>query len=587
MAIRIHAAVLVLCFSICGQLAGEAAPPSGSDALVPSAESDARQKLVEAREALTGKAKKTALARQILSDLAEHRASDLEPTDRCYLYVYLGYLEDLAGRREGAIGWYRRALPLEGPRIEGVRGVAELGMTKPITWIRHLDSHRKPPRGDRGKPAVVQRIGGAVLTSEQPLDLAEPRMNLSKEERRENFEVLCEVIDRSYSFFDHKDIDWPEVCARYRSRVEAVETDADYYRLLYDLVGELKDAHSWLQNYRQNVLLPKHSPPLATRRVEGKAVVTEVDEDSEPFALGLRRGSIIDQVDGLPPLQKVEQLRPVLFTCSSERAFLARAYWRLLHGERDSTVRVTFRPQPGDDPVTVELKRTDPAMWATHRPTFPVEKGKSVWSGVHPSGYGYIRILSFVARDELADEFDRALEKLRDTPALVIDVRDNPGGSGQSQRTIVGRFITARTLVNTGGQKNGPGHDDFREHSTYFEPKGGWQYTRPIALLTNAITGSATDLFVCRLTSTGRPIHLGTTSHGNLSGVSVYATLPCGLVVRVSTGYVANSDGRVIEVNGTEPQIRAEPTIDDVIAGTDSVLDRAVGALRDVKPWNS
>jgi len=43
----------------------------------------------------------------------------------------------------------------------------------------------------------------------------------------------------------------------------------------------------------------------------------------------------------------------------------------------------------------------------------------------------------------------------------------------------------------------------------------------------------------------------------------------------------------VIEVNGTEPQIRAEPTIDDVIAGTDSVLDRAVGALRDVKPWNS
>ena len=43
-------------------------------------------------------------------------------------------------------------------------------------------------------------------------------------------------------------------------------------------------------------------------------------------------------------------------------------------------------------------------------------------------------------------------------------------------------------------------------------------------------------------------------------------------------------NGRVIEANGNEPQIHAEPTVKDVIDGTDSVLDRAVQAVREPKP---
>ncbi|GAG03241.1 unnamed protein product, partial [marine sediment metagenome] len=68
--------------------------------------------------------------------------------------------------------------------------------------------------------------------------------------------------------------------------------------------------------------------------------------------------------------------------------------------------------------------------------------------------------------------------------------------------------------------------------------------------------------------------------HGNLTGVGAYVVLPCNLVVRVSNGYVCDARGRIIEANGNVPQIHAEPTIADIVNGTDSVLERAVQALQ-------
>jgi len=213
-------------------------------------------------------------------------------------------------------------------------------------------------------------------------------------------------------------------------------------------------------------------------------------------------------------------------------------------------------------------------------PDFPVTKKKFIWYGIHPSGYGYIRILSFNGRMEIADEFDIALERLKNTPGLVIDIRENTGGFGTAQPRIVGRFLSRRTRVAVSYKKSGPEHADFAKRDTYFNPSGDWQYTKPVALLINSITGSAADLFACYMTSTGRPITVGATTHGNLTGVGVYVVLPCNLVVRVSNGYVCDASGKIIEGNGNVPQIHAELTIADVINGTDSVLERAVQSLR-------
>jgi C-terminal processing protease CtpA/Prc len=77
------------------------------------------------------------------------------------------------------------------------------------------------------------------------------------------------------------------------------------------------------------------------------------------------------------------------------------------------------------------------------------------------------------------------------------------------------------------------------------------------------------------LISTGKVLTIGSPTHGNLSGEEVYAVLPCGLVMRISNAYICDAKGRIIERNGNIPDIYAESSIQDIIAGRDAVLERA------------
>jgi C-terminal processing protease CtpA/Prc len=441
---------------------------------------------------------------------------------------------------------------------------------------------------DKSKPewekSIIEHVGKGCVSRDKPKPGEfSPNMDLSKAERIENFDILWEAIDKYYSFFEHKKIDWQEVRARYRPKVEAVRTTKEFYNLLYQFVRELKDFHSWIDNYEEDLTLPESCPQLSTRLIERKAVVTEVDKDSEAYKEGIRRGSIILEVSGLKAEEKVESLRPQIRMYSSERAFLENAYRQILHGKKGSKVKLRFLPQDGKSPKTAVLTRVQSKSERPKEPNFRVDKGNFIWYGTHPSGLGYIRILSFNGRLEIADEFDLALEKLKDTPGLIIDIRENTGGFGTAQERIIGRFITQRTKVDIAYTKNGAGHKDFKKEETYFVPTGDWQYTRPIALLMNAITGSACDLFACRMISTGKPVTIGATTGGNLTGQGVYVVLPCNLVVRVSNGYICDASGRIIEGNGNVPQIPIEPTIDDIVNGNDPVLMQAVQTLRQVR----
>src|SRR5262245_33614776 len=124
------------------------------------------------------------------------------------------------------------------------------------------------------------------VTDQRPTGLT-PASNLSPGERRENFEALWGIIDSSYAHFTLKAIDWNEIGRTYRGRLDAVRGDDDFYLLLYQLVNELKDTHSWLDNYR--------IPPLGN--------VAEMPIDmfhGKPFAVaGPKAGWEVLAVDGI------------------------------------------------------------------------------------------------------------------------------------------------------------------------------------------------------------------------------------------------------------------------------------------------
>ncbi len=102
------------------------------------------RKLAAARQALTGPRKDIAAARSLLLDLLEKDKATLTHGSLCYVYVYLGYLEDRATNRDLAVDWYQQALQIE-DTDDGIRDCASIGLHRPLTWIRHLDPGTPPP----------------------------------------------------------------------------------------------------------------------------------------------------------------------------------------------------------------------------------------------------------------------------------------------------------------------------------------------------------------------------------------------------------------------------------------------------------
>ncbi|MGP8199131.1 MAG: protein kinase domain-containing protein [Limisphaerales bacterium] len=409
-----------------------------------------------------------------------------------------------------------------------------------------------------------------------------PAQMLSAKEQRENFDFLCQAIDETYASFELKTIDWGQVRRRYEERLDPAANADQFYRLLFQLVNELKDTHSWLQNYHP--AFPASGPELTVDLFEGKPFIVAVNADSEAAGLGVKPGSEVLEVDGLSVEDKLKQLRLGLRACSSERAFRREACRYLLAGERGTTVDLKLR-LPDGHAQTFALRRmtgvSDPPRQTC---SFDLKEQRFVQFGRHPSGLGYIRITSFDGHEVVPQEFDQALEALRTAPGLILDIRDNPGGYGQPH--IVGRLLQRPTLCAISFIKNGPAHGALKRQDDILEPTGTWQYRGPIALLVNDVTGSAADLFACYLRSAKRVVTVGSTTHGNLSGVAAFAVLPCGLVVRISNGYICDAGGKPIEGNGNAPDVNVAPTISDFLAGRDPVLEKAVALVREKSQRN-
>src|ERR1035437_5732586 len=186
---------------------------------------------------------------------------------------------------------------------------------------------------------------------------------------------------------------------------------------------------------------------------------------------------------------------------------------------------------------------------------------------------GYIYYGSFA--DFFSDaNMAYALNSFSGCHALIIDVRDNGGGSLDYSKQMASYFFKKTTVTGYIRHKTGDGHSDFSspvEIVTPAHPTIQWQ--RPVAILTNRMSFSATNDFVNRMKQAPNAIIVGDKTGGG-GGLPLSSELPNGWLVRFSSSPMYNTAMENTEF-GIDP-ISVDLSAADQAKGVDTIIESAI-----------
>ena len=171
-----------------------------------------------------------------------------------------------------------------------------------------------------------------------------------------------------------------------------------------------------------------------------------------------------------------------------------------------------------------------------------------------PYKIGYIRLVQF--NEPTADELSKALDELQKQgmQALVLDLRNNPGGLLNSAVDVCALFLPPNTkVVSTQGRVASQQHD----YSTSGAKKERPSF--PMVVLINEGSASGAEIVAGALKDLHRAVLVGETTFGKGSVQNVMQ-LPDGSAVRFTTAKYYTPSKQVVQGNGVTPNIRVAMT---------------------------
>ncbi|MCD8309901.1 MAG: S41 family peptidase [Prevotellaceae bacterium] len=186
---------------------------------------------------------------------------------------------------------------------------------------------------------------------------------------------------------------------------------------------------------------------------------------------------------------------------------------------------------------------------------------------------GYMRYDSFT--DAIGNgNLDEILSYLAICNGLIVDVRSNGGGTVTNATRIAARFTNEKTLTGYIQYKTGTGHSDFSDpYPIYLEPSEGVRWQKPVVVLMNRRSYSATNDFVNEMSCLPQVTLMGDTSGGG-SGLPFTSELPNGWSVRFSASPHLNVNKEQIEW-GIDPDIKVDMDTLDAFNNIDTIIETA------------
>ncbi|MEM0927862.1 MAG: S41 family peptidase [Pseudomonadota bacterium] len=249
-------------------------------------------------------------------------------------------------------------------------------------------------------------------------------------------------------------------------------------------------------------------------------VISPID-DTPADRAGIEPGDLIFEIDG-----------ESVFGMSLNEATA------LMKGERGTSVTLRVAREDVSEPLEFEIVRDIIVV-------------NPIASRVERERFGYVRLASFTQQTE-----GKMLEAIRDLEretgdldGIVLDLRSNPGGLLDQAVAVSDAFLDGGEIVSTRGRRQ---KDSMRELGERGDVLDG----RPIVVLVNGGSASASEIVAGALQDRNRALILGTKTFGK---GSVQTILPLDRgragALRLTTARYYTPSGRSIQAQGIVPDI--------------------------------
>lgn len=406
-----------------------------------------------------------------------------------------------------------------------------------------------------------------------------------------------------YCYWDIKKeqfgVDWQQVIATARNKINENTTDGQFEAILTQIASSLHDGHvNYIYSKNQVYYVPIDVKPLGS-----DYYISAVDsEDFFPTTPDLNPGDKLISINGIAIDEYIKDRSHYVSgsTANSIASYAASSINSLPKFKKapQTTMVITV-----EDYLTKQVKKIE-LPWLIYNRNFKAQSSSSadvVQAKILPGNIGVLTLTKMHHDDGMAAHIaaiKQAMVSLKNTDALIVDVRNNGGGWGEIGDTVVGHLIKKPVRRYQIQLKNSmqvifsrpelvdiftnidPNNDTYSEwQDVMIAPIGNQNgqpfYSKPAYVLTNERCFSACDTFVDSFSSNKIGLVLGTQSGGG-TGYPLWIDLPYNFGnfrFSVLRGY-SNHD-HFLEGTGTIPDVYIQNTPHDLYNKVDGELLRA------------
>jgi carboxyl-terminal processing protease len=410
-------------------------------------------------------------------------------------------------------------------------------------------------------------------------------MSLDNQAKEKVYSRVCELVTRKHFDPAMNGANWQELSNTRRDQILRSTSDEEFEKQIQDLLAELKTSHTGFRHSKSAKIPGRHAIAATFMRYkfdgEERWMFQDVHEGGPAHAAGLRPGDVLLQVRN----RELKPPEPPIFPVGEDSQYAV---------QKPDGKRIVGN-------LTVPSPRSK---------SHPVIVPKAVLCSQLPDGIGWLKVTMFpgAVGIDLAKMFDTAIAHLKDSTRLIVDLRGNTGGGIGGLRLMsyltpekkeVGYSLTRKRKEKGYAREKLPRFGHIPSHkATLFwlalrygfidksilvvtEGLGPQKFHGHVVILVNEHTASAGEMLAAFAEENGLATIVGTKTAARLLSGSTFKA-GSGYIVGLPVAAYLTWQGKLIEGKGVTPSVPVELLPDDLLAGQDPQMQRALECLKSV-----